>query len=264
MISRLADRLAGFGVIMPTALCLGLAGCASKGSQPADNPLGLDPGDSPAALYVEMAEEYYNRGQTEIAFRRAQQAIEADKNYPKAHVWLGFMYEEIGKAELAAAHYERAVTLAPKTSDVLYAFGAYQCRQRRYAEADDYFRKALDNPLYATPWIAMTVAGGCADSAGDAKKAESYYRAAVTANPTFGPALVELADLELKRGNAQGAKVYLDRYFQPSTLRTPTTAQAALGIGVRAERQLGNNARADEYEQVLRENFPNAPETLKQ
>jgi type IV pilus assembly protein PilF len=264
MTSRLAGLLPGFGVIMPTALCLGLAGCASKGSQHVHDPLGLDPKDSPAALYVEMAEEYYNRGQTEIAFRRAQQAIEADKNYPKAHVWLAFMYEEMGQADLASVHYERAVKLAPKTSDVLYAFGAYQCRQQRYAEAESYFRKALDNPLYATPWIAMTGAGGCAVRAGDTTKAESYYRAAINANPGFGPPLVELADLELKRGNAQGAKTYLDRFFQPSTLRTPTTAQAALGIGVKAERQLGNPARAAEYEQVLRANFPNAPEIREQ
>jgi type IV pilus assembly protein PilF len=238
-----------------------LVGCAGKATRDADDPLGLDPQGIPAALYVEMAEEYYNRGQTEVAFQRAQQAIEADKTYPKAHVWLAFMYEEMGKADLAAKHYERAVQLAPNNSDVLYAFGAYQCRQQRYAEADVYFKKALDNPLYATPWVAMTNAGTCSAGAGDAAKAEGYYRAAVTANPGFGPALVKLAELDLKRGNPQGAKVYLDRYFEPTTLRTPATARAALVAAVKTERALGNRARAAEYEKVLRANFPDASET---
>ncbi|MFB1490010.1 MULTISPECIES: type IV pilus biogenesis/stability protein PilW [unclassified Thiocapsa] len=256
-----AVRLVMHAVLMPSALCFGLIGCASNVTQQDSDPLGLDPQDSPASLYVEMAEEYYNRGQTEVAFRRAQQAIEADKNYPKAHVWLAFMYEEMGKPDLAATHYERAIKLAPNNSDVLYAFGAYQCRQKRYAEADIYFKKALDNPLYSTPWVAMTNAGSCAVSAGDAAKAEGYYRAAVTANPGFGPALVKLAEIELKRGNMQGAKVYLDRYFEPTTLRTPATAREALAAAVTTERALGNRARAAEYEQALRASFPNTPET---
>ncbi|RKT44832.1 type IV pilus biogenesis/stability protein PilW [Thiocapsa rosea] len=260
MRGHLAGRLLSPGVLVPTALCLGLVGCASKTTQ-GNDPLGLDPQDSPASLYVEMAEEYYTRGQTEVAFRRAQQAIEADRNYPKAHVWLAFMYEEMGKPDLAATHYERALKLAPNNSDVLYAFGAYQCRQKRYTEADVYFKKALDNPLYATPWVAMTNAGTCAGSAGDAVKAESYYRAAVAANPGFGPALVKLAESELKRGNAQGAKTYLDRYFEPTTLRTPATAHAALVAGVTTERALGNRARAAEYENALRANFPHVPAT---
>jgi type IV pilus assembly protein PilF len=97
------------------------------------------------------------------------------------------MYEEMGKPDLAATHYDRALQLAPNNSEVLYAFGSYQCRQKRYAEADVYLKKALDNPLYATPWVAMTNAGTCASSAGDAAKAERYYRAAVAANPGFGP-----------------------------------------------------------------------------
>jgi type IV pilus assembly protein PilF len=261
MTSHLAVRLVTRTVLMPSALCFGLIGCASKATQPGTDPLGLDPQDSPATLYVEMAEEYYNRGQTEIAFRRAQQAIEADKNYPKAHAWLAFIYEEMGKPDLAATHYERAVKLAPNNSDVLYAFGAYQCRQKRYAEADVYFKKALDNPLYATPWVAMTNAGTCAGSAGDAAKAERYYRAAVTANPGFGAALVKLAEIELKRGNMQGAKVYLDRYFEPTTLRTPATAREALTAAATTERALGNRARAAEYEKALRANFPDTPET---
>ncbi|MCG6897166.1 MAG: type IV pilus biogenesis/stability protein PilW [Thiocapsa sp.] len=250
-----APRLLGL-----LAMCLGLAGCSGTASRQTGDPLGLDPQGSPAALYVQMAEEYYNRGQTEIAFRRAQQAIAADKNYPKAHIWLAFLYEEMGKPDLAAEHYDRAIKLAPNNPEILYAVGAYQCRQKRYAEADVNFRKTLDNPLYTTPWIAMTNAGNCASSAGQTMKAETYYRAAIAANPGFGPALAKLAELEFRRGNAEGAKVYLDRYFEPATLRTPATAQAALGIAVKTERQLGNHARAAEYEKVLRANFPDAPE----
>lgn len=247
-------------LIVIAALCLILVACGGNQKiQKNDESLGLDPEDSPAELYVRMAEEYYNRGQTDVAFRRAQQAIEADEKYPRAHVWVAFLYEEIGQAERAKQHYERALKLSPNNSDVLYAYGSYECRQKRYAEADAQFKKAIENPLYATPWIAMTNAGNCAASAGNTKKAEGYYRAAIAANPTFGPSLVKLAELAYKGGDAQAAKGYLDRYFEPNTFRTPTTAYSALMIGSQVEHKLGNRKRADYYDQVLKTNFPQAP-----
>ncbi len=243
-------------------LCLLLAACGgNKNIQTTDESLGLDPEDSPAELYVRMAEEYYNRGQTEVAFRRAQQAIEADPKYPRAQVWLAFLYEEIGQSERAQQHYEKAVQLSPNNSDVLYAYGSYECRQKQYAEADAQFKKALANPLYTTPWIAMTNAGNCAASAGDSSKAKEYYRAAIAANPNFGPALAKLAELAYKGGDAKSAKGYLDQYFEPTTVRTPATAYSALTLGARVERQLGNRKRAEYYDQVLKTNFPQAPNT---
>ncbi|MBK1646277.1 type IV pilus biogenesis/stability protein PilW [Thiocapsa imhoffii] len=252
----------GRGLIVPTALCIGIAGCATTSRTTIDDQLGLDPQDSPAALYVEMAEEYYRRGQPEIAFRRAQQAIEADQRYPKAHVWIALMYEEMGRAELAAEHYRRALQLAPNNSDILLAYGDYACRQQRYAEADQYFKRALENPLYATPWVPMFNAGVCAESAGDAPQAERYFLAAVEANPALGPALVKLAAIELRRGNPQGAKFYMDRYFEPTTLRFPRMARLALETAIQTERELGNTARAAEYEALFRQAFPNSSVSL--
>ncbi|MBK1694166.1 type IV pilus biogenesis/stability protein PilW [Chromatium weissei] len=237
-------------------LCVLLAACGSKhGIQKTDEALGLDPEDSPAELYVRMAEEYYNRGQTDVAFRRAQQALEADKKYPRAHVWAAFLYEQIGQAAEAQKHYERAIKLAPNNSDVRHAYGAYECRQKHYAEAEAQFKKAIENPLYTTPWVAMVNAGQCAEQANDVNKATTYYRNALAANAAFGPALLKLAELAHKRGDAAAAKRDLDRYFASDTLRTPATAYSALTLGVTVERQLGNRKRASEYEKMLQKNF---------
>lgn len=249
-------------IALIAGVCLLLAGCGWRKVIRSDQEsLGLDPEGSPAELYVRLAEEYYKRGQIDVAFRRAQQAIDADAKYPRAHVWVAFLYEEIGQAERARQHYEQALTLAPNNSDVLYAYGSYECRLKRYPEADAQFRKALQNPLYATPWIAMTNAGNCAASAGNAVKAEEYWRAASVANPNFGPPLANLAELKYKSGDTSMAKSYLDRYFEPNIVGTPATAYHALTLGARVERQLGNRKRAAHYEQVLKTNFPQASKT---
>lgn len=245
-------------VALALALALALGACASNSRTAIDEALGLSAEDSPAELYVRMAEQYHARGQNDVAFRRAQQAVEVDKRYPRAHIWLAYLYEQLARPKEADQHYERAVALAPNNSDVLHAYGSYLCRQQRYSEADAQFTKALANPLYATPWVSATAAGNCAASAGESARAEEYYRAAIQTNANFGPALAKLGALAASRGDYRAAKNFIDRYFRDETLRTPISSLDALRAGIQAERKLGNRKRAAYYEQLLRTNFPDA------
>jgi type IV pilus assembly protein PilF len=241
-------------------LCLTLLACGGKSAQKtADEELGLTPNDSPAKLYVDLAKEYHRLGQTEVALRRAQQAVKTDGSYAPAHVWLAFLLEQLQQTDEAAKHYERAVKLAPNNPDVLNAYGSFLCNQRRYAEADAQFVKAAANPVYATPWIALSNAGNCALEAGDSTKAENQYRAASQASSTYGYPLAKLGELAMKRGDAKTAKDYIDRYFKSETVRTPAASRIALQVGIEAERALGNRKRATFYQDVLNKNFPDAP-----
>ncbi|MTW20619.1 type IV pilus biogenesis/stability protein PilW [Allochromatium palmeri] len=238
------------------SLCLSLLACGGKSTKTGDEELGLSQQDSPAELYVELAKEYYRLGQTEVALRRAQQAVETDKTYAPAHVWLAFLLEQLQQTDEASRHYERAVKLAPNNPDVLNAYGSFLCNQRRYAEADAQFLKAAGNPVYSTPWIALTNAGNCAIEGGDTAKAELHYRAAIQSNATFGAPLASLAELAMQRGDAQSAKDLIDRYFKPDTVRTPAASRTALQVGIQAERALGNRKRAAFYQNALKKNFP--------
>lgn len=239
-------------------LYLTLTGCGSTRVKETNDSLGLDAENSPGDLYVAMAAEYYRLGQLESALRRAEQAIDEDAKNPRAHYMIAVIYQQIGQAERADQAFQRAVELSPNNPDIRNAYGTFFCNQKRYAEAEAQFAKALENPLYATPEVAMTNAGTCAASAGNPSKAETEYRRALNANPRFGPALLKMAEIDYQRGNIKGAKGYLDRYFQSNT---PTPY--ALSLGVRTERKLGNKTGAATYEQVLRKNFPNAPEILE-
>lgn len=239
-------------------LCLSVAGCGHKQAKRVDNPLGLDAEHSPGDLYVAMAAEYYRLGQLEPALRRAEQAIAEDSQNPRAHYMIAVIYQQIGQVQRADEAFTRALELSPNNSDIRNAYGTFHCSQRRHAEAQAQFAKALENPLYATPWVAMTNSGTCAAGAGDTAKAQAAFQRALNANPRFGPALIKMAEIEEKRGNTKGAKGYLDRFFQSNT---PTPY--ALSFGIRTERKLGNKTGAATYEQVLRKNFPTAPETLE-
>jgi type IV pilus assembly protein PilF len=243
-------------VIALAGLCLALSACG-HGQSRDDSSVGLDAQNSPGDLYVAMAAEYFRLGQMDAALRNAERGISEDKDNPRGYYMIAVIYQKIGEISKADDNFKRAVELSPKNPDVRNAYGTFFCSQRRYAEAQQQFAKALENPLYNTPWVAMTNAGTCAASAGNPSQAESDYRRALNANPRFGPALLKMAEIEYGRGNAKGAKSYLDTFLQS---HTPTPQ--ALALAVRTERKLGNPKGAATYEQVLRKTYPGTPETL--
>jgi len=236
-----------------SGLCLSLAACSALAPRKANDSMSLDAENSPGDLYVAMAAEYYRLGQMDEALRRAERAIGEDKKNPRAYFVIAMIYQRIGEVARAEANFKQALELAPKNPDILNAYGAFFCAQRRYPEAQQQFTKATDNPLYATPWVSLTNAGTCA---GNLAQAEVNYRRALAANSGYGPALFQLADLEFKRGNAKAAKAYLDRYFQANA-----PAPQVLILAINVERKLGNTKSAATYEQVLRKSFSDAPET---
>jgi type IV pilus assembly protein PilF len=234
-----------------------LAGCGKHGTRGdgATGALGTDVPSSPADVYVALAGEYYARGQMDVALQRANQALDEDSSSAKAHLVNALIYQRLGESAKAESHFKRAVELDPKDPSIRNALGTHYCAQKNYAAADEQFKQALANPLYATPWTARTNAGICAKASGDRAKAQTYFRQALEANPNFGPALLALAELDLAQGDARSASGLLTRYFKTS----PPTAQA-LTLGVQVERQLGNKKAAAGYATLLKQRFPNAPE----
>jgi type IV pilus assembly protein PilF len=233
-----------------------LTGCASSATREEEGGFAGDY-DSPADLYVALAAEYYRQGQLDAALQRAKRGLDLDSRNARAHYMLGILYQRIGENAKADSHFAEAAKLEPKNPDVQNARGTFFCSQKKYREADEQFRKASSNPLYGTPWVALTNAGLCARKAGNQQQAESYLQRAISANPRFGPALREMADLNYQRGNYKAARSYLDRYFQ-SNQPTPQ----ALLLATRVERKLGARKRASTYESMLRKGFPDSAEVL--
>lgn len=254
--------MTGFSVLRTTltlAMLTVLAACAGTGPRDGDEG-GFAAGgrrDSPADLYVALAAEYYRQGQLDAALQRAKKGIDLDGNNARAHYMLALLYQRIGESKLAEKHFAEAGRLEPKNPDIHNALGTFYCGEKRYREAEEQFKKALDNPLYNTPWVALTNAALCARQAGEGAKAESYLHRAIESNPRFGPALQEMANISDQRGDHKGARTYLDRYFQYNE----PTAQALL-LAIRVERRLGARKRAATYEQLLRNSFPSSAEVL--
>ena len=241
--------------LLPLLLLL-LAGCATQGKN-ADTTgsLGQEKKNSPAKIYVDMGMAYMRDGRFAIALKKLKKAIEVDDDYPQAHNVIALLYERLGNATLAGKHYEEAVKLDSQDPYIRNARGSYYCKQDRLDDAETDFQKALANPLYPTPWVALTNAGLCRERAGELTKAETYYRRALTANPKYPTALYQMAKISLEQKNDFSARAYLERYhseIKPSA--------ASLLLGIKIERKLRDMAMADEYRSRLMNEFPDAPE----
>ena len=74
-------------------------------------------------------------------------------------------------------------------------------------------------------------------------------------NPAYSDALYHLARLHLQQGDAFRARAFLQRFEAAGEIDP-----AALGLGYRIERQLGNTREAARYLQRLEAGFPDSPE----
>ena len=230
-----------------------LSACASNGVRDLD----VSEDESPADLYVRLAAEYYNRGETETALRKIQKGLEEDDSNAQAHNVIATIYQRLDQDSLAEQHFRRALSLAPKDPYILTAWGNYLCEKRRFEQADAQFNKALANPLHKAPWMTLTRAGVCGRGAGKTRKAEEHFRRALSINPGHYPALLQMAELDYTKGRYKSARHYLERYFKVRGY-TPKS----LLLATRVERKLGSRKRARSYEQMLRKKFPDAPEVI--
>lgn len=249
MIGR--QLLIRFGILV---LALTLSACATTGGDATGN-LGVDKGESPAQIYVEMGIAYMRDGQDSVALKKLRRAIEVDPENAQAHNVIAILYERLGENELATKHYDRAAALDPRDPYVRNARGSFFCKQAKYETALEEFELALDNPLYPTPWVALTNAGLCSRLAGDAEQAENYLRRALTRNPRYAPALLKMAEISFDQNNALSARAYLERF-----LSEVDASAAALWLGVRVEKKLGDRMKSIEYKRRLLKEFPDSPE----
>jgi type IV pilus assembly protein PilF len=244
------------------ALALGvmLGGCAStSGVRPDDGDgtgeLGaLKPG-SPAVVYVELAAEYLRQKDYTLALQNAKKGVIVDPSYASASTVLALVYQQIGERAEAERYYRRAIDLDARDPYALNAYGGFLCSGKRYDEADAMFKRALQNPLYRTPWVAQANAGLCAEQAGRLADAEAYLRSALRANPRFAPALLRMASISYNQGKMMSARAYLQRYQEVAE-----HTSESLWLGIRTERQHGDQDQVASYSLLLRARFPDSEE----
>jgi type IV pilus assembly protein PilF len=247
---------------MGVAMVVGaVAACSS--SPPAENDKPSRANDpmsdlSASQVFTQKGVRYMESGLYDVALKDLEKAVELDDDNSEAYNALGVLYERLDKPDQADKAFRRALSLQPDNYGARNNFGRFLCARGKFPEAFQQFRQVIGTKLYNQPWIPLTNAGVCARTAGRLAEAEVYLRQALDANPSFPPALLEMARLNRERGQNLQARAFLQRY---AAVAGPS--RESLQLGIEVETALGNSQAAEDYGRKLRSvgapNYPRVP-----
>lgn len=232
------------------------AACAQQPAQYSD--LGQE--DSArlesARAHTELGSAYYGNGQVAVALEELTLATQIYPKYAPAYYVLGLVYMDLKEDASAEQAFQKAISLDPSSSEAYNNYGWFLCQRGKIDDAIKQFMTALKNPRYETPEKPYVNAGICSRKRNDDTAALDYFQHALKLKPNHPQALYNSADIYFQRGDLATAKSLLLRY-----MKTTKPAPDALWLGVRLERKLGERIEEASYAQMLRERFPDSPET---
>lgn len=204
-----------------------------------------------ARLRYELAANYFQNDQTNIALDQVKQSLTADPTFADAYNLRGLIYMRLDDYALAEDSFQRAVSLNPRDANAMHNYGWMLCQQKKYAEATAQFRRAVAVPSYTDKAKTLMTEGLCEVRGGavaDAERTllESY--ALDPANPITG---FTLANLLRQRGEWQRAQFYIRRVNNGDF----ATAES-LWLGIKIERRLGDQTAVRQLADQLRKRYP--------
>ena len=239
-----------------------LGGCAAHGGASALDASAdlVTPSDEPEArrrarIRLELASNYFEMGQTAVALDEVKQSLASDGAYADAYNLRGLIYLRLNDFAQAEESFRRALALRPGDSNLLHNFGWLLCQQKKYAQADQNFVSALDNPAYAARSKTLMARGLCQVSAAQYAQAEQSLVKAYeldAANPVVG---YHLAALLLRRGELSRAQFYIRRLNNGEYANSES-----LWLGIKVERSLGDTVALMQLADQLRKRFPDSRE----
>jgi len=232
-----------------------LAGCQSGPVSTVRKEDAATQRDDAARVHTELGQKYLQQGKLELALEKLNKALDFNPNYVDAHTVIAVLYESINDLPKAEEHYRRAAELKQKGGSENNNYGRFLCTQGRYAEGEEYFRRALADPFYQTPALAMANYGTCLLKDGKREEAEKLLRQALALNANDSEALLSLGAVLYDKGEYFKARAFVQRF---ESLAHPRAD--ALMLGRNIELRLGNASGASEYSRKLLRAFPESSE----
>lgn len=237
------------GIMLACALLM--AACAANGP----SATGVNRKEA-ARANVQLGVAYMQQGDLQLAREKLLRAEQQDPRSVELHTAMAFLNERLERPDEAERHYRTARRLEPHNAEVSNNYAVFLCRSGHVDRALPLFESAAREPLYRTPWAALTNAAVCLRSVSRNADAAPLLERALALRPDYAEAVVELADLQLALERPDTAGLVASRY-----LALGRSAPGVLLVGIRAALARGDAPLVDEYARRLRRDFPDAPQT---
>jgi len=246
------------------ALALLLPGCKTTttvdGATVPNNAgaMGVVEGDARkrAAVRLQLAANYYQSGQIEIAIDTARRAIDLDPQSAGAHALLGLMLMDVGQVVQADASFQKAMAIDPANADINNNYGWFLCQTGHERESIAHFERAIADRLYSTPARALQNAGICLLRVHDESAAERYLLRALQFDATSPVAKFQLAQMYLHQRRFERCDFYFDLLVRSTEPNAET-----LWLGARIAHAKNDDATERSFNEQLQTRFPDSPQT---
>lgn len=135
-------------------------------------------------------------GRTAMAIRELKHAVTLNPADPVSHHWLGEAYRRRGLLAPAEEHISLALDSDPSYHEVRLSLSALYIQMKRYEESIEHARVLVDDPVFSTPWRALTNIGWAQLQLGQRAEARVSLEDALDFSPRYWPARLNLGILE--------------------------------------------------------------------
>jgi type IV pilus assembly protein PilF len=206
-----------------------------------------------AIANMQLAIEYMKLGQLANSRECIEKALKQDSSNADVQMTAGLVYERINDMPKAERAYDAANRLGKGDPNIANTYAVFLCRDGKTAAGEKLFQEVAVNPLYQTPWVALSNAGACARSSGDLVNAEIFFNRALAIRPNYTEGLLQLGNVAFDRGDAAQALEIVQRY-----LAVNPPSPEVLWLGFRAQRKLGDAVAAAVFARRVQSEFPDS------
>jgi len=244
---------------MPLALAVLVSGCATRGPND-DLPTISDQtkSDRASRVRLELASNYFARGQNATALDEVKLALQADPRNVDAYNLRGLIYAAMGETRLAEESFNAALRLDSGSAGTRHNYGWFLCQHQRYADAQQQFQAALNVDQYRGRVQTMLAQGVCQARDNRWAEAEGTLIKTYELDPSNPVTAYNLADVLYRRKDYERARFYIRRV---NTVPDQVNAQS-LWLALRIEHAMGQSTQVADLGQQLRSRFPESPEAL--
>lgn len=208
-----------------------------------------------ARIRLELASNYFESGQTQVALDEVKQALAANPAYADAYNLRGLIYMRLDDYTQSEESFRRALVISKGNSGILHNYAWLLCQQKNYEQADWQFEKVMDDPTYRYRIRTLMAQGVCQKRAGNDERAESILLKAYHLDSENPIVAYNLSDLAFKRNDFQKSQFYIRR------LNNSELANAeSLWLGIKVERALENFVTQEQLAGQLNKRFPDSRE----
>ena len=208
-----------------------------------------------ARIRLELASNYFESGQVQVALDETKQALATDPSYADAYNMLGLIYMHLNEFNKAEESFRRALNIKSLDPNIAHNYAWLLCVQEKYSEADRYFNIVISSKGYSSLGKTLMAQGLCQLSAKDYKEAEKTLLKSYEIDSLNPIVSYNLAFLLFQRGDFKKSQFYIRRLNNSGISNSET-----LWLGLKVERVLGDNIAMQQLAEQLRKRFPESRE----